>query len=192
MRRGLSESLMLIDDNETDTMKRFFLFLALLSVTACATWKNVPERLDKFVGETEESSSDYSNGDWQKSKEQYQALISEYSEHEDEYTAEQKALVMKDIGRYHSLLIINSLQDAWDFLKTMIQILPSYWEGVKEVFKEFLEEKKRDISDIVRILIDPDGISGSIKSLVDDWDALLDDVSGEIESALEEYEREGN
>ena len=172
-------------------MKKFLLMIvAVLCVTACATWKNVPERLDKFVGETEESSPNYSRGDWQKSKEQYQALISEYSEHEDEYTPEQKALVMKDIGRYHSMLIINSLQDAWDFLKTMVQILPSYWEGVKEVFKEFLEEKKRDISDIVRILIDPDGISGSIRSLVDDWDALLDDVSGEIESALEEYERE--
>ena len=59
------------------------------------------------------------------------------------------------------------------------------------MFKEFLEEKKRDISDIVRVLIDPEGISGSIKSLVEDWDALLDDVSGEIESALEEYELEG-
>ena len=179
-----------VSNNTFLSMKRFLLFLALLSMTACATWKNVPQRLDKFVGEAEDSSSGYSKGDWEESKQQYQALISEYSEHEDEYTAEEKALVMKDIGRYHSLLIINSLRDAWDFLKTMVQILPSYWEGVKEVFKEFLEEKKRDISDIVRTLIDPEGISGSIKSLVEDWDALLDDVSGEIESALEEYELE--
>ena len=172
-------------------MKKYLILLlfALLCATACATWKNVPEKLDKFVGETEDSSSGYSQDDWQASKQQYQALISEYSEHEDEYTSEQKALVMKDIGRYHSMLIVNSLSDAWDFLKTMIQILPSYWEGVKEVFKAFLEEKKKDISDIVRILIDPDGISGSIRSLVDDWDALLDDVSDEIESALEEYEK---
>ena len=171
-------------------MKKLILFLAVLSMTACATWKNVPERLDKFVDKTEESASDYSQSDWQASKQQYEALISEYSEHEDEYTTEQKALVMKDIGRYHSMLIVNSLRDAIDFLKTMIKILPSYWEGVKEVFMEFLQEKKRDISDLVRSLIDPDGISGSVKSLVEDWDNLLDDVSEEIESALDEYERE--
>ena len=172
-------------------MRRLLLFLALLSVTACATWKNVPKRLDKFVDEAENTSPGYSKEDWQQSKRQYQDLISEYSEHEDEYTPEERAQVMKDIGRYHSLLIVNSLRDAWEFLKTMIQILPSYWEGVKEVFKEFLEEKKRDISDIVKMLVDSEGISGSIKSLVEDWDALLDDVSGEIESALEVYEREG-
>ena len=56
------------------------MFLALLSVTACATWKNVPERLDKFVGEAEKTASDYSSNDWQDSKQQYEALISEYSE----------------------------------------------------------------------------------------------------------------
>ena len=171
-------------------MRKQLLILALLSLTACATWKSVPKQLDKFVEETEKSAPGYSKEDWQESKQRYQVLISEYSEHENEYTPEERAQVMKDIGRYHSLLIVNSLRDAWDFLKTMIQILPSYWEGVKEVFKEFLEEKKRDISDIVRILVDPEGLSGSIKSLVEDWDALLDDVSGEIESALEEYERE--
>ena len=171
-------------------MKKLVLLLAVLSMTACATWKNVPERLDKFVGETEDVSSGYSKDDWQVSKQQYEALISEYSEHEDEYTVEQKALVMKDIGRYHSMLIVNSLRDAWEFLKTMIQILPSYWEGVKEVFKEFIQEKKSDISDVVRTLIDPDGINNRIKGLVEDWDNLLDSVSDEIESALEEYEQE--
>ena len=171
-------------------MKKLVLLLAVLSMTACATWKNVPERLDKFVGETEDVSSGYSQDDWQVSKQQYQALISEYSEHEDEYTVEQKALVMKDIGRYHSMLIVNSLRDAWEFLKTMIQILPSYWEGVKEVFMEFIQEKKSDISDVVRTLIDPDGINNKIKSLVEDWDNLLDSVSDEIESALDEYEQE--
>ena len=173
-------------------MKKLVLLLAVLSMTACATWKNVPERLDKFVGETEDVSSSYSQDDWQVSKQQYEALISEYSEHEDEYTPEQKALVMKDIGRYHSMLIVNSLRDAWEFLKTMIQILPSYWEGVKEVFMEFIQEKKSDISDVVRTLIDPDGINNKIKSLVEDWDNLLDSVSDEIESALEEYEQEEN
>ena len=169
-------------------MKRLLLFMALLSVTACATWKNVPERLDKFVGKAEKTSPDYSNGDWEKSKQEYEALISEYSEHEDEYTAEQKALVMKDIGRYHSLLIVHSLSDAWAFLKKMIQILPSYWEGVKEIFKEFVEDKKQDISDIVNILIGPDGIGKSIQGLAEDWDAFINGVSDEIESALGEYE----
>lgn len=162
--------------------------MALLSVTACATWKSVPEKLDEFVEETEKNVSGYSTGDWQASKEQFQALISEYSEHEDEYTPEEKAMVMKSIGRYHSMLIVNSLRDAWEFLKTMIQILPSYWEGVQEVFKEFLDEKKQDVSDIVRMLVDPDGVSGRYKGLVEGWDSLLIDFSDVIDFALEEYD----
>ena len=170
------------------SMKRLLLFLALLSVTACATWKNVPERLDKFVGKAEKTAPDYSNGEWEKSKQEYEALISEYSEHEDDYTDEQKALVMKDIGRYHSLLIVHSLSDAWTFLKKMVQILPSYWEGVKEIFKEFIEDKKQDISEIVNILIGPDGIGKSLQGLAEDWDAFINGVSDDIESALEEYE----
>ena len=82
-------------------MKKHLILLlfALLSATACATWKNIPERLDEFVGNAEKTAPSYSNGDWQKSKQQYQELISEYSEHENEYTTEQKAQVMKDIGR---------------------------------------------------------------------------------------------
>lgn len=171
-------------------MKKHLILLlfVLLSATACATWKNVPERLDRFVGNAEKTAPSYTNGDWQKSKQQYQELISEYSEHEDEYTPEQKAQVMKDIGRYHSLLIVHSLSDAWAFLKTMIQILPSYWEGVKEVFKEFIQDKKQDISEIVQLLFGPEGISKSLQGIVDDWGALMDDVSDEIESALEAYE----
>ena len=167
-------------------MRRLLLFLALLSVTACATWKNVPKRLDKFGDEAENTSPGYSKEDWQQSKQQYQELISEYSEHEDEYTPEERSQVMKDIGRYHSLLIVNSLRDAWEFLKTMIQILPSYWEGVKEVFKEFLEEKKRDISDIVKTLVDPEGISKSLEDLVGEWDAFLEGFSDKLDLAMEE------
>ena len=171
-------------------MKRILLFFMLLSMSACATWKNVPERLDKFVGEAEEKVSGYSQSDWEQSKQTYQEMISEFSEHEDEYTQEEKGVVMKAIGRYHGLLIVHSLRDAWAFLKTMIQILPDYWEGVKEVFKEFLADKKQEISDLVNTLIDPEGINTTIKGLVDDWDNLLDGVSSEIESALEEYEYE--
>ncbi len=171
-------------------MKRILFFFMMLAMTSCATWKNVPERLDKFVGEAEENVSNYSQSDWEQSKQAYQNMISDFSEHEEEYTPEERRVVMKAIGRYHGLLIVHSLRDAWEFLKTMIQILPDYWEGVKDVFKEFISDKKQEISDLVQTLIDPEGIDKTIKNLVQDWDNLLDGVSSEIESALEEYEYE--
>lgn len=171
-------------------MKRILFFFILLTMTSCATWKNVPERLDKFVAEAEENVSNYSESDWEQSKQAYQNMISDYSEHKEEYTPEERGVVMKAIGRYHGLLIVHSLRDAWEFLKTMVRILPDYWEGVKEVFREFLSDKKQEISDLVNTLIDPEGINTTIKGLVDDWDNLLDGVSSEIESALEEYEYE--
>ena len=143
-------------------MKKFLLMLvAVLCVTACATWKNVPQRLDKFVDETEQTSSRYSDNDWETSKQRYQALISEYAEHEDEYTDDQKALVMEDIGRYHALLAVHSMTDAITFLRTMIHILPSYLKGILEVIRE----NKDALVDVLKELL---------KELLGSWDVLKD------------------
>ena len=167
-------------------MRKLLLFIAILSVTACSTWRSVPDRLDEFVEEAEMSATNYSKADWQESKQRYEALISEFAEHEDEYSQEEKARVMKDIGRYHALMLVNGLNDAAEYIKTMKQILPSYLDGVGEILKE----SKGDISDIVKSLIDPEGLDKSVKGLAEDWNSLLEDLSSEIESALREYEGE--
>ena len=143
-------------------MKKFFLLLVtVLCMTACATWKNVAQRLDKLVDETAKTSSSYSNDDWETSKQRYQALISEYAEHEDDYTDEQKALVMKDIGRYHAMLAVHSMSDAITFLRTMIRILPSYLQGILEVIKE----NKDAFVDVLKEFL---------KELLGSWDVLMD------------------
>lgn len=143
-------------------MKQLLMMLvAVLCMTACATWKNVPQRLDKLVDETAKTSSSYSNDDWETSKQRYQALISEYAEHEDDYTDEQKALVMKDIGRYHAMLAVHSMSDAITFLRTMIRILPSYLQGILEVIKE----NKDAFVDVLKEFL---------KELLGSWDVLMD------------------
>ena len=141
--------------------KLLLLFVAVLGMTACATWKNVPQRLDKLVDETAQTSSSYTDNDWETSKQRYQSLISEYAEHEDDYTDEQKSLVMKDIGRYHALLAVHSMSDAITFLRTMIHILPSYLKGILEVIRE----NKDALVDVLKEFL---------KELLSSWDVLKD------------------
>ena len=141
--------------------KLLMMIVAVLCMTACATWKNVPQRLDKLVDETEQTSSSYTTDDWETSKQRYQALISEYAEHEDDFTDEQKSLVMKDIGRYHALLATHSMSDAITFLRTMIRILPSYLQGILEVIKE----NKDAFVDVLKEFL---------KEILKSWDVLMD------------------
>ena len=102
---------------------RLFTLLVLLSIVSCTTWRNVPDRLDEFVDKAQKSSSKYSPEDWQKNTAEFKELINIYAEHRDQYTPEETARVMKDIGRYHALLVVHGISEA---------ILPSILEGINE------------------------------------------------------------
>lgn len=162
----------------------FALIAAVLMMTACNTWKSVPDRMDRFVANAEEKSSTYSAEDWEKSKADYQALISEFSEHEDQYSSEEKVRVMKDIGRYHALLVVNGLNEAASYLNTLKQILPSYLDGIGEV----VNENKEGVLGMIRDILSPSGIGESLKDLMEDIDDLAEDASEELEDRVDEIE----
>ena len=167
-------------------MKRLFILLSSLAlVTACATWKNLPDRLDDFVDEAELASAKYSAEDWQASRDAYEELIAEYAEHEDQYTQEQKNRVMRDMGRYHALLVVNGIHETTSFIKNLKSILPSYLEGVSDVVKE----NKEGVRDMFRDIFDVSGIKESIEGLMDDIDDLIEDAGEELDQ-LEEADGE--
>ena len=165
---------------------RHFTLLAtfLLLVTACATWRNVPDRLDDFVDKAENTSSKYSPEDWKESKAKYEELINLYAEHEDQYTTEEKARVMKDIGRYHALLVVNGINEAAAFVETMKKILPSYLEGINEV----INENKGGVTELIKGILNPEGLDQAVRGLLDELEGLAEEVSEGVDEAMEGYE----
>lgn len=163
---------------------RFLTLLVMLTIISCSTWRKVPDKMDVFVGKAEASASKYTAEDWAKSKEEYQALINEFSEHEDQYTDEEKARVMKDIGRYHALLVVNGINEAASFVQTLKQILPEYLNGINEV----INESKGGVSDLIRDILNPEGLGQAVQGLKESLSGLGEEVSESVEEALEGYE----
>ena len=162
----------------------FPILIVLLLAVSCSTWRKVPDKMDAFVGNAEVSASKYSAEDWAKSKEEYQALINEYSEHEDQYTPEEKARVMKDIGRYHALLVVNGINEAASYVETLKKILPSYLEGINEV----INENKGGVTNLIKGILNPEGLDQSVRELVDELNSLGEEISAGVEEGLEGYE----
>ena len=166
-------------------MKHFSLFaVALLLVTACATWQNVPDRLDDFVDKAEKTSSKYSPEDWKESKDKYEELINLYAEHEDQYTTEEKARVMKDIGRYLALLVVNGINEAAAYVESLKKILPSYLEGINEV----IDENKGGVIDLIKGVLNPEGVDRAVRGFMEELEGMAEEVSEGVEEALEGYE----
>lgn len=163
---------------------RFFTVLVLTALVSCSTWRKVPDKMDAFVGKAEVSAARYSAEDWAESKAEYQALINEFSEHEDQYTDEEKARVMKDIGRYHALLVVNGINEAAAFVETLRKILPSYLDGIKEV----VEENKSGVSDLIKGILNPEGVDRAVKGLMEELSVLGEEIDESVEEALEGYE----
>ena len=157
--------------------------LIVLSVVSCSSWRTVPDKMDAFVENVAYSASEYSVEEWAKSKEDYLALIYEYSEHEDQYTQEEKTRVVKDIGRYHALLLAHSVKEATSFIKTLKIILPSYLEGFKDVIKK----NKGGVSDWIKDILDPEGINQAVGGFFDELNSLGEEINQEVEEALEGY-----
>ena len=163
---------------------RFLTLLILPCVVSCSTWRKVPDKMDAFVGKAEVSAAKYTAEDWAESKAEYQALINEFSEHEDQYTDEEKARVMKDIGRYHALLVVNGINEAAAFVETLRKILPSYLDGIKEV----VEENKGGVSDLIKGILNPEGVDQAVKGLMEELNGLGNQIDKDVEEALEGYE----
>lgn len=161
----------------------FFVFAFLVIVSACSTWRNVPEEMDVFVKKTESAAPDFSLSDWEQSEQVYKSLIEEYREHEDDYTTEEKSQMMSAIGRYHALKIVYGVNETAEILKSLKQIVPSYLKGVDEVIKE----EGSNLSGLLRSILDPTEIKEVLQDFSGDLESLLEEVSDSLNTVLDEY-----
>lgn len=121
-------------------LTRFILLFPALVLLATCSSSNIPQKLDSFVDNAELKSNDYDAEDWQNSMLQYEELVEELSNSGKEYSNAEKQMVARAMGRYHSLLIKNGIEQSASYLKELESILPSYLEGLIDGLGENSEE----------------------------------------------------
>lgn len=128
-------------------IRRIIIVLITAFIAACSS-SSIPQKLDSFVDNTELKSSDYDAEDWQRSTLQYERLVEEYINSGKEYTDAEKQMAARAMGRYHSLLIKNGVEQSAAYLKELESILPSYLEGLVDGLGENSEELGKTLEDI--------------------------------------------
>lgn len=121
-------------------LTRFILLFPALVLLATCSSSNIPQKLDSFVDNAELKSNDYDAEDWQNSMLQYEELVEEFSNSGKEYSNAEKQMAARAMGRYHSLLIKNGIEQSAAYLKELESILPSYLEGLVDGLGENSEE----------------------------------------------------
>ena len=121
-------------------LTRFILLFPALVLLATCSSSNIPQKLDSFVDNAELKSNDYDAEDWQNSMLQYEELVEELSNSGKEYSNAEKQMAARAMGRYHSLLIKNGIEQSAAYLKELESILPSYLEGLIDGLGENSEE----------------------------------------------------
>ena len=124
------------------------ILLASAMLAACSS-SNIPQKLDSFVDNAELKSSEYDAEDWQKSMGQYEILVEEYNNSGKEYSEAEKQMAARAMGRYHSLLIKNGVEQSAAYLKELQSILPSYLEGLVDGLGENSEDLGKTLEGIL-------------------------------------------
>lgn len=122
--------------------------LAML-VAACACSRlSAPQKLNLFVNRTEQLCGNYQASDWQRSMSQFDKLVEEYHTSGKRYTAAERDMAAKSIGRYHALLVQCGIKQSADFLEELKKALPAYLEGFAEIFGEHSGELEETLEDL--------------------------------------------
>lgn len=154
-------------------LTRFILLFPALVLLATCSSSNIPQKLDSFVDNAELKSNDYDAEDWQNSMLQYEELVEELSNSGKEYSNAEKQMAARAMGRYHSLLIKNGIEQSAAYLKELESILPSYLEGQIDGLGENSKEFGKTL----------EGISNSeeLEKAFDGLGNRLEELFGEIE-----------
>lgn len=145
---------------------------SVLLFFACAT-ANAPQKLDDFVDKAELNSGAYDADDWSKSMEQYEKLVDEYANSGKDYTPEEKQMAARAMGRYHSLLIKNGVEQSAAYLKELESILPLYLEGLVDGLSENSEELGKTLEGIFN--------SGELEKAFEGLGNKLEEIFGGID-----------
>jgi len=123
--------------------------VALSSLMVACMSANIPQKLDTFVDKTEQNCENYDADDWKKSMAEYEKLVEELNEPGKEYSESDKEKAAKAMGRYHSLLLKNGIEQSATLLNELKAIVPSYLEGLLEGLDENTEQLGKSLEGLL-------------------------------------------
>ena len=112
--------------------------LVMLFLTSCEVPTST--KFEKYVDNVEESCDDWTDAEWEMSKEKYRQLLKEYEANYDEMTQEERECVNKAIGRYNGILFKKGIEKVDESVKGFIEKLPALFEGFKSAWEEDMEK----------------------------------------------------
>lgn len=125
----------------------FSLAVAVALMAGCIS-NNPAQKLDSFVDNAELKSDSYNAQQWANSMKQFEKLVEDYNAPGKTYSEAEKQMAARAMGRYHSLLIKNGVEQTAAYLKELESIHPSYLEGLVDGLGESSEEMGRTLEGI--------------------------------------------
>lgn len=104
------------------------LALGIALLAGCS--RPLADRMESFVAKTEARCEKYSDEDWAKSQEQFNALSQEYKDNYQSYTKEEKEKINKAMGKYTGLLLKKGLSTAGSALEDAVESASDFIKGV--------------------------------------------------------------
>lgn len=89
-------------------IKKLMILLAGLFILASCS-RPLEDRIEGFVSRTEANYEKYSEEDWQKSLNEYQALTQEYKDNYQSFSKEERDRINQALGKYAGILLKGNL-----------------------------------------------------------------------------------
>ena len=116
-------------------------FIMILFVMLFLTSCEIPTSLkfDYHLKKVENNSDDWTEEEWDMSKDQYRKLLKEYEENYDNMTQEERDKINKAIGHYNGILMKKGIEKVDESINSFIDRLPSLFEGFMSAFEEEMD-----------------------------------------------------
>ena len=124
---------------------RKIILLGFVIVVLSSCSSPLSSRISEYVREVEQNSENWSEEEWQVSKEEYSKLIEEYELNKSTLSKIEIDSINQSIGRYKGLLLKQSLKDAGNAVKDFAERLPSLVEGFVSTFGDNAETDEQNL-----------------------------------------------
>ena len=121
-------------------MKKLNIIIVLfmmLFLTSCE--KPISSKFENHIDKVENNCENWTDEDWELSREQYLILLEEYEANYDKLTQEEKDVINKAIGRYNGILVKKGIEKIDESITDFIDRIPSLFEGFMSAFEEETE-----------------------------------------------------
>ncbi len=122
------------------------ILLAMLFLTSCEIPTSV--KFDNYIERVEEKCDEWTEEEWEVSKEKYRQLLEEYEANYDKMSQEERDAINKAIGRYNGILVKKGIEKVDESINDFIDRLPSLFEGFMSAFEEEPSQTQSDFKSV--------------------------------------------